>query len=78
MRNEAKQDYVATLMIEDDQEEREVDLRNLSELCIELGELDEAEKFLEMAKEIVGESFDVKAIQRDLERARAKMQSGNL
>ena len=73
---EAKQDYLATLLIEKDNEEREVDLRNLSELCIEIGDFDEADRYLAMAREIVGDSFNVLDIQRDLVRARQGNGSG--
>lgn len=75
--SEAKQDYLDSLSIDGDDEEREVCLRNLSELCIEMGELDEADKYLGMAREIVGDSFEVMDIQRDLERARQRNRDGN-
>lgn len=75
--HEAKQDYITSLKTETDDEEREIRLRNLSEICMELRDLSEAEMYLDMAIKIGGDSFDVMDIRRDLMHARRKIDSSN-
>lgn len=56
---EAKADYIMALTLPSDNEAKEVQLRNLASLCIRMDNLNDASKYLQQARELVGNSFEV-------------------
>ena len=70
---EAKADYIMALTLPSDNETKEVQSRNLASLCIRMNDLNDASKYLQQARNLVGDSFEVIDFQRELDRARRKM-----
>jgi tetratricopeptide (TPR) repeat protein len=72
--SEAKQDYVAALRHADalrDPEVADVDLRNLAGICLEMGDIDEASRHISKARDLVGDTWEVEASQREIDHYRS-------
>lgn len=68
--DEAKSDICNSLLSFTDEEDKEISLRNLVSICLEMGDIREAENYLETARAVAGESFAIDDLQRDVDRAK--------
>lgn len=78
MLDAAKDDYVKALALPTDEEDKEVRLTNLVDLCLQRGELEEASTYLEQARQIAGDSFDIMDLKKEIDRAYEKRKRTDL
>lgn len=67
---EAEADYLRAIDMPGDDENKEVRLRNLSEIYLESGNITAASIYLMKARDLVGDTFEVTSLQNEIDRKR--------